>query len=77
VGNRPSIRKAIRRKTKRLPQIRFKQDQAAQKALSQTVKLADVQSKDYDTVFYVGGHGPMWDLAESQDSIALLESFGT
>jgi putative intracellular protease/amidase len=75
VGNRPSIRKAIRRKTKRLPQIRFKQDQAAQKALSQTVKLADVQSKDYDTVFYVGGHGPMWDLAESQDSIALLESF--
>ncbi len=56
-------------------QIRFKQDQAAQKQLSQTVKLADVKSEDYDTVFYVGGHGPMWDLAESQDSIALLESF--
>ena len=56
-------------------QTRFKQDQAAQKALSQTVKLADVKSEDYDTVFYVGGHGPMWDLAESQDSIALLESF--
>jgi putative intracellular protease/amidase len=54
---------------------RFKQDQTAQKALSQTVKLADVKSEDYDTVFYVGGHGPMWDLAESQDSIALLESF--
>src|SRR5271165_6898012 len=56
-------------------QTRFKQDQTAQKALSQTVKLADVRSEDYDTVFYVGGHGPMWDLAESQDSIALLESF--
>ena len=54
---------------------RFKQDQAAQLALSQTVKLADVKSEDYDTVFYPGGHGPMWDLAESPDSIALLESF--
>jgi putative intracellular protease/amidase len=54
---------------------RFKQDQAAQKALSQTVKLADMKSEDYDTVFYPGGHGPMWDLAESADSIALLESF--
>ena len=54
---------------------RFKQDQMAQKALSQTVKLADVKSEDYDTVFYVGGHGPMWDLAESPVSIALLESF--
>jgi len=56
-------------------QIRFKQDQAAQKALSQTVKLVEVKSEDYDTVFYVGGHGPMWDLAESPVSIALLESF--
>ena len=54
---------------------RFKQDQAAQKALSQTVKLADMKSQDFDTVFYVGGHGPMWDLAENADSIALLESF--
>jgi putative intracellular protease/amidase len=54
---------------------RFKQDPTAQKALSQTVKLADVTSEDFDTVFYVGGHGPMWDLAESPVSIALLESF--
>ena len=54
---------------------RFKQDQPAQKALSQTVRLADVKSEDYDTIFYVGGHGPMWDLAESPVSIALLESF--
>jgi putative intracellular protease/amidase len=54
---------------------RFKQDPAAQKVLSQTIKLADVKSEDYDTVFYVGGHGPMWDLAESPVSIALLESF--
>jgi putative intracellular protease/amidase len=54
---------------------RFKKDAAAQKALANTVKLADVKAEDYDTVFYPGGHGPMWDLAESQDSIALLETF--
>jgi putative intracellular protease/amidase len=56
-------------------QKRFKQDPTAQKALSQTVKLADVRSEDFDTVFYVGGHGPMWHLAESPVSIGLLESF--
>jgi putative intracellular protease/amidase len=54
---------------------RFKQDKRAQKELSQTVKLADVKAEDYDTVFYPGGHGPMWDLAEDPNSIALLESF--
>ena len=54
---------------------RFKQDAAAQKALANTVKLADMKSEDFDTVFYVGGHGPMWDLAESPVSKALLESF--
>jgi putative intracellular protease/amidase len=54
---------------------RFKQDARAQKELSQTVKLETTKSEDYETVFYVGGHGPMWDLAESPVSIALLESF--
>lgn len=54
---------------------RFKQDQTAPKALSETVKLADVKAEDYDTVFYPGGHGPMWDLAEDPHSITLLESF--
>jgi putative intracellular protease/amidase len=54
---------------------RFKKDAVAQKALSQTQKLADMKSGDFDTIFYVGGHGPMWDLAESKDSSALLESF--
>ena len=54
---------------------RFKGDTAAQSALAHTVKLADMKAEDYDTVFYPGGHGPMWDLAESPDSIALLESF--
>lgn len=54
---------------------RFKQDARAQKELSQTVKLSDVKAEDYDTVFYPGGHGPMWDLAEDPNSISLLESF--
>ena len=49
---------------------RYKQDTAAQKAFSQTLKLADMKSEDFDTVFYPGGHGPMWDLAESTDYIA-------
>jgi putative intracellular protease/amidase len=54
---------------------RFKQDTEAQSDLAHTVKLADMKSEDFDSIFYVGGHGPMWDLAESADSIALLESF--
>jgi len=54
---------------------RFKQDKQAQKDLSQTVKLSDMKSVDFDTIFYVGGHGPMWDLVDNPESIALIESF--
>lgn len=54
---------------------RYKKDNAAQKAFSHTAKLADMRAEDFDTVYYPGGHGPMWDLAESSTSIALLESF--
>ena len=54
---------------------RFKKDQAGQKALSQTVRLADMKAEDFDTIFYVGGHGPMFDLVDNPDSIALIESF--
>src|SRR6202142_654331 len=54
---------------------RFKQDAEAQKALSQTVKLSDMKSEDFDSIFYVGGHGPMWDLVDNPDSIALIGSF--
>jgi putative intracellular protease/amidase len=56
---------------------RFKKDKAAQDALANTAKLSTVKSDDFDTVFYPGGHGPMWDLAEDPVSIALLESFTT
>src|SRR5436190_7737787 len=54
---------------------RFKKDKTAQEALANTVKLSIVKSEDFDTVFYPGRHGPMWDLAEDPVSIALLESF--
>ncbi|MBK0097379.1 type 1 glutamine amidotransferase domain-containing protein [Erwinia sp. S63] len=54
---------------------RFKSDAAAQQALANTVKLAGIDQQDFDTVFYPGGHGPLWDLAESADSIQLIESF--
>ncbi|KER68456.1 dimethylallyltransferase [Burkholderia cepacia] len=52
---------------------RFKKDPAAQKVLANTVKLADIRADDYDTVFYPGGHGPMWDLVNDADSIRLIE----
>lgn len=54
---------------------RFKQDDVAKKAFAHTAKLAEMRAEDFDAVFYPGGHGPMWDLAESPVSIALLESF--
>ena len=53
---------------------RFKNDPAAQEVLANTVKLRDVRADDYDTVFYPGGHGPMWDLADDPTSIALIEA---
>ena len=55
--------------------VRFKKDSTAQKAFANTVKLAEVKSEDFDTVFYPGGHGPMWDLAEDPVSVGLIESF--
>ncbi|ASA56521.1 type 1 glutamine amidotransferase domain-containing protein [Vibrio gazogenes] len=54
---------------------RFKADPAAQQALANTVKLAGIKQEDFDAVFYPGGHGPLWDLTNSQDSIQLIESF--
>ena len=55
--------------------IRFKADKALQEKLSKTLPLADVSAQDFDAVFYPGGHGPLWDLAESEDSVTLIESF--
>jgi putative intracellular protease/amidase len=53
---------------------RFKADPAAQAALAQTIELSQVAAGDFDAVFYPGGHGPLWDLAEDAASIALIEA---
>jgi putative intracellular protease/amidase len=54
---------------------RFKDDAEAQQALADTRKLGDVDAGDFDAVFYPGGHGPLWDLAEDRASIKLIERF--
>ncbi|KSV71664.1 dimethylallyltransferase [Sinorhizobium sp. GL2] len=54
---------------------RFKTDREAKAQLAETVRLDSVNQRDFDTVFYPGGHGPMWDLAEDENSIKLLEAF--
>ena len=54
---------------------RFEADPAANAQLASTVRLDSVSQADFDAVFYPGGHGPLWDLAESPTSIALIEAF--
>ena len=54
---------------------RFEDDQAAQDKLANTVKLSEVGMEKFDGVFYPGGHGPLWDLHNDKDSIALIENF--
>lgn len=54
---------------------RFDADKSAQAALASTKKLSDVSASDFDAVFYVGGHGPLWDLTNNAVSISLIEQF--
>jgi len=53
---------------------RFKADPAAQAALSSTLVLSAVKASEFEAVFYPGGHGPLWDLAENKHSIAMIEA---
>ena len=53
---------------------RFRADRQAQAALAHTVTLSSVRAEDFDAVFYPGGHGPLWDLAQDADSIRLIEA---
>ncbi|MDQ7995798.1 MAG: type 1 glutamine amidotransferase domain-containing protein [Luteibacter sp.] len=66
-SNEPSFQTDVTR--------RFEADAAANAQLAATVRLDSVSQADFDTVFYPGGHGPLWDLAEDKNSIALIESF--
>lgn len=54
---------------------RFIDDPELQQKLASTHKLADMEHSEFDAIFYPGGHGPLWDLAEDADSIALIEAF--
>lgn len=54
---------------------RFKNDAESQALLANTRKLDEVSAADFDTVFYPGGHGPLWDLTSNPTSIALIEAF--
>jgi putative intracellular protease/amidase len=55
--------------------LRFEKDAAAEAQLDKTLRLDSVNQQDFDTVFYPGGHGPMWDLANDERSAKLIESF--
>ena len=54
---------------------RFAEDAEAQQLLATSLPLAQVRAEDFDALFYPGGHGPLWDLAEDATSIALIERF--
>ncbi|WP_159023384.1 type 1 glutamine amidotransferase domain-containing protein [Formosa sp. L2A11] len=54
---------------------RFKKDTDTQYKIDHTLVLADVKASDFDAVFYPGGHGPLWDLANDKNSIKLIEDF--
>ncbi|KAI3597385.1 Intracellular protease [Cupriavidus necator H850] len=54
---------------------RFQSDPAAKAALASTLTLDQVKAEDFDAIFYPGGHGPLWDLAEDKRSVALIEQF--
>ena len=54
---------------------RFATDAEANAQLAAMVRLESISWRDFDTVFYPGGHGPLWDLAENQDSVVLIEVF--
>lgn len=53
---------------------RFAQDEEGQAFLAKTIPLPEISVSDFDAVFYPGGHGPLWDLAENEESIALIEA---
>lgn len=54
---------------------RFAEDAEAQQLLATSVPLTQVRAEDFDALFYPGGHGPLWDLAEDATSVALIERF--
>ena len=56
---------------------RFDKDETAKNLIANTKVLADMNADDFDAVFYPGGHGPLWDLANDTKSISLIEKFNS
>jgi len=54
---------------------RYYADPATIQKLGTTVLLSEVSQDDFDAVYYPGGHGPLWDLAEDAISAKLIASF--
>ncbi|WP_263384508.1 type 1 glutamine amidotransferase domain-containing protein [Granulicella arctica] len=74
-GQPPIDPRSDEMKCQTIATLRFKIDAAAKDQFAATERLDSVSQSDFDTVFYPGGHGPMWDLAEDRHSKILIESF--
>lgn len=74
-GHPPVDPKSQELKFQTIATARFAIDSAAKAQFAATECLDSVSQTDFDAVFYPGGHGPMWDLAEDVNSKALIESF--
>ena len=74
-GNPPLDPKSVEPDFQTEATERFRNDEESQKLLANTLRLDSLNPSDFDAVFYPGGHGPLWDLAEDKNSISLLETF--
>lgn len=54
---------------------RYYNDHILLMKVASSAKLNDMKQIDFDAVFYPGGHGPLWDLANDETSIHLIEDF--
>jgi putative intracellular protease/amidase len=76
-GQPPLDPKSVADEARSEATIRFQSDPTARWALAHTVKLSTIAPDDFDAVFFPGGHGPLWDLAEDRDCISLIEHMFT
>lgn len=54
---------------------RFNDDDEAQQAFSNTKPLDTIDPEKYDALFFPGGHGPMWDLANDEKNAQIVLNF--
>lgn len=74
-GRRPLDPKSNEHEFRTELTLRFENDEEANAQLDETLRLDSVKQEDFDTVFYRGGRGPMWDIADDRASIKLIEPF--